>query len=133
MKKTFLELQNIDAIVGDLYEMYPNLKKSKFGWAYNRFVEKNVSPTMKERNRKLADMYADNAMEDPRTKEIMLDPNPLSRGFKFDKVGWPKMIKLEREIMDEFEKVEIEVIPYISSFVPELADDQREPLTGLII
>ena len=134
MIKTYKDLQNIDEVVGGLYRKDPTLEQTKFGYAYKRFVEKNYIPVMKELRELLVNARIDLAMEDPKTKEVLTDPNPQSRGFRYDKEGLKAIIQKEKEIMAEFDKKEIEVTPFISSFVPEgLTDEDKEMLKGCVI
>lgn len=132
MKKTFKELQEVDVLVGSLYQKDKTLEKSKFGYAYKRFIEKNYVPIIKERQERLIDVRIDNALEDKNTKEILTDKES-NRGYKYSKEGLKKCIKDERKVMEEFEEKEIEIEPFISSFVPQLDEEQKEILNGLII
>jgi len=132
MKKTFQELQEVDQLIGSLYEKDKTLRESKFGYVYKRFSKKNYIPVVEELTEKIQDIRIENSLEDPQTKQILQDPsNP--RGFKFSKEGLKRCIELERQLSKEFDKREIEIIPYISSYMPELTDDQKEMLTGLIL
>jgi hypothetical protein len=132
MIKTFKQLQEVDQLVASLYQKDKTLEQSKMGYAYKRFSEKNYFPVVKELQEKLIDIRVDNAMEDPTTKQILKDPTD-QRGFKYSKEGLKKCIEQERKVIDEFNKREIEIIPYISSFVPEiLTEDNLEELKGLI-
>jgi len=48
MEKTFKELNELDTIIGNLYQTNPELKDGKFGYAYKRFSEKNFFPIFKD-------------------------------------------------------------------------------------
>ncbi|MFA5197693.1 MAG: hypothetical protein WC437_04730 [Patescibacteria group bacterium] len=131
--KTFKDLQDIDLLVSNLYSKDKTLEKSKFGYAYKRFIEKNYMPAIKEMQEKLSDVRINNALEDKNTKEILITKEN-SRGFKYSKEGLKKCVAEERKTVDEFEKKEIEIIPFISSYVPEgLSEEDKELLTGLVI
>ena len=132
MVKTFKELQAIDQMIGFLYEQDQKLKNTKFGYAYQKFFKKNYEPALKEFQNKIFDIRLDNAMEDKITKEVLKDKDS-PRGFKFTKEGLKKCVEQERSLIEEFDKKEIEVTPQFSSYVPELTEEQKELLTGLII
>jgi hypothetical protein len=133
MKKTFKELNEIDQVVGVLYQQNPSIERTKFGYAFKRFSEKSFMPTLNKYNEELAYLRIDNAMEDEKTKELIVDRgNP--RGFKFTKDGLKAVLKGESDLKNKYDKVEIEVEPYISSYVPEeLNDIETEILKGLLI
>lgn len=132
MIKTFKELQNIDSVVGSLYKKNPELRDTKFGYAYKRFYEKNYSPIFKEFTEQINDSYIDNALVDERTQALLTDQDN-SRGFKYSKDGLKKVMKDENKITEEFNKREIEIEPFISSYVPELTEDEKEILIGTVI
>ena len=132
MIKKFKELQEVDQLIASLYAKDKTLQNSKFGYAYKRFVEKNYVPVIKEMQERLTDVRIDNALEDKNTKEILIDKES-NRGYKYSKEGLKKCIEDERKVMKEFEEKEIEIESFISSFVPQLDEGQKEILNGLII
>lgn len=132
MKKTFKELNEIDLLIGELYKQTPDLKNTKFGYAYKKFSEKNYIPTFKERNEKLTDIYIDNALEDETTKALII--NDKSRtGFSHSKEALKKLLKEEEKIKQEFDLQEIEIESYISTYIPQLDEVEKDILMGLII
>lgn len=134
MVKTFKELQEVDILVGALYEKNPGLKDSKFGYSYKRFVEKNYVTHLREFQHEINDVRIDNAMEDPKTKEVLRDPTD-NRGFKYTKEGLKKVIEQENEIIARWDVKEIEVEPYncpVES-LPTLTEGQVELLIGVLI
>lgn len=135
MQKTFEELGKLDAIVGRMYQKNPELRNSKMGYAYKRFVAKNFQPTYDAFISELSDVRIDNALTNEATKEILTDPNPNSRGFKYSKEGLKAVIKAEDVITKKFNAKQIEIEPYIvkPENLPELTDEQKEALTGLLI
>ena len=132
MKKTFEELGKIDVVVGELYQKDGHLKDSKFGYAYKRFSEKNYLPKIKELQQELNDARIDNALEDPITHAVWTDSTNL-RGYKYSKEGLKAVMKKENELLNEWNKKEFEIDPYISEYVPELTEEQRELLKGVLI
>lgn len=131
--KTFRDLSLLDQIVGNMYAKNPKLKESKFGYAYQRFFDKNNAPTNKLFKEKLTDIAVENALEDKETKAIIHDKNNI-RGFAFSKEGLKKVLKQERELQEEFWLKDIEVEPYISSYVPEnLTEEEKEALKDILI
>lgn len=132
MIKTFKELQEIDRIVGQLYTEYPTLRDTKFGYAYKKFSEKNYTPLLKEFQDAISTARIDNALEDEKTKAILIDAES-TRGYKFSKEGWKAIIAEENKIMDLFNIKDVEITPYLSAFVPELTEEQIEILKGTII
>lgn len=134
VKKTFKQLRDADFLVGLLYKDNPELEKGKFGYAWKRFINKNYMKHLKEFQNELLDVRIDNALEDEKTKALLTDAtNP--RGYKYSKEGLKAVIKKENEITDKWEDKEIEVEPYILPIesLPELNEDEREELTGILI
>lgn len=133
MIKTFKELQEIDNVVGELYKTNPDLKQSKFGYAYKRYSAKNYEPIVKEFRDELELIRLENAMEDEKTKEVLID-RMNSRGYKYSKEGLKNAMKQEADLMEKFNLKEIEIIPYITTSIPEeLNDEVKEMLTGIVI
>lgn len=133
MKKTFQELVGVDQMVGKLYAENPNLKETKFGYAYTKFYNKNYKPTSEKYFEELTDKRIDLALEDPNTKEILKDFDPQSRGYKYSKESTKQIVKFERELSEKYHEMEIEIEPYYSAYLPELTEFQREMLMGLLI
>lgn len=133
IKKTYKELREIDNIVGKAYQKNEVLEKSKFGYAYKRFSEKNFIPTVKKHNEQLADVRIDNALEDEKTKEILLDERPNSRGFKYNKEGLKKVMVAEKKLDEEFNVKEIEIEPFICKDVPnDFSEEEIKMMKGLV-
>lgn len=133
LQRTFNDLQNIDNIVGRIYQRIPTLQESKFGYAYKRFSEKNIIPAFKEYNNLITDIRVEHALEDEKTKEVLTDKTS-NRGFKYSKEGLKKVIAAERELMDSFGEKAFDVEPYIAAYVPEdLTEEEREVLAGILI
>lgn len=132
MIKTFKELLQVDMVVAQLYKQDPKLKDTKFGYAYKKFFQKNIEPTQKSINEEMEDIRIDNALEDEKTKAVILDEKS-STGYAHSKEQWKNINKQIRELSEKYENKEIEVEPYISSYVPEMTDEQAELLTGIII
>lgn len=133
MTKTFKQLQEADNVVGEMYAKNPDVKNTKFGYAWKKFAEKNYSPIIKELNEKLADNRLENALEDPNTKEILY-ANAERTEYRFSKEGLKKLITSNRAILEEYSNREFEITPFFSTYIPEdLTDEQREVLTGLVI
>lgn len=131
--RTFKELAEIDNLVGIAYQLDPKLELTKFGYAYKRFAEKSFYPKVKEKNEELGFLRIDNALEDEKTKEVLVDrENP--RGFKFSKDGLKKTIKEESALAEKWNTKEIEVEPYISTYTPEeISNELKELLKGLVL
>ena len=136
MTKTFKELQEVDQLVAFLYAKDKTLSQSKFGYAYKRFSEKYYFLFVKELQEKIQDIRVDNALEDKNTKEILIDKDN-NRGYKYTKEGLKNCMKLERELLEEYDKKEIEVEPYITSWTGSeytiLTDEEKELLKGIIL
>jgi hypothetical protein len=134
MKKTYKEFKDIDILIGKILKRNPAIKNSKFGYACEKFAEKNYVSVAKKLIEKIYDIRLQNALEDPQTKEVKIDTNPASRGFKFSKEGLINCIKQEREIIEEFDKKEIEIEPYFCISIPEeITKEEKEKLKGLLI
>lgn len=132
MKKTFKELQEIDSLVGAIYQKHPELKESKFGYAYKRYSAKTYEPVVKDFRDELEGIRIDNAMEDETTKEIMAD-RTNSRGFKYSKEGLKAVIAAEKKLIEKFDAKEVEIIPFITANIPEeISAEDKEALTGIV-
>ena len=132
MKKTFLELLQVDGVVGALYKANPELRESKFGYAYNKFYKDNIQPTSELLAEEINLARIDNALEDEKTKAIIRDEKS-PRGYAYSKEGEKAVIAAEKTISQKFEQKEIEIKPYISSYIPEMTEEQKELLKGLVI
>lgn len=132
MTKTFKQLQEVDSMIGDLYKEKPKLKDTKFGYAYKRFSDKNYAPAVREFQDELAICRVENALEDPSTKEVLIDRMNV-RGYKYSKAGLKACMEQETKIVDKWDVKEIEVIPFYTKDIPaELIEDQIELLKGII-
>ncbi len=133
MKKTFRELKEIDDIIATIYFKNPKLKETKFGYAYKRFYEKNVVPTLRNLQEQIQDVNVEHALEDKDTKAVLVDATN-SRGYKYSKEGLKKCLQEERKVLEKAQQIMIDVVPYICSQVPkELEAEDIELLTGLLI
>lgn len=133
MTKTFKELQEVDNLVAGLYRRMPKLAETKFGYAYKRFSDKIYVPVVKEFQAELEKVRVDAALEDTTTKEILIDRmNP--RGFKYSKAGLKQVIFEEKKILEQWDEKPIEIVPFLSVFVPdELTEFEIELLRGIVI
>jgi hypothetical protein len=125
-------LNEIDQLVNQLYRQDPKLKDTKFGYAYKRFVEKNYQSHLKDYQLDISTARVEHALEDEKTKEVLTD-RLNERGFKYSKEGLKAIMKAEAELTEKWNNKEVEVEPFISSHVPELTEDQRELLSGILI
>ena len=135
MKKTFSELKEIDEVVGALYTKNPKLGDGKFGYAYNKFYEKNVKPINEEIQDKMMDFKIDNAMTDPVTKELLYEKADErgNKAYKYTKEGMKNLIKDQRKFLKEIQAKSVEIKPYITKDVPEMTEEQKEALKGCVI
>ncbi len=133
IKRTFKELQEVDAMVGGLYQAKPTLKDSKFGYAYKRFTEKNYAPLVRDFNEELMGVRVQYALEDDKTKEVLIDRmNP--RGFKYSKEGLKNVMMEERKLSEKWDVKEVVITPFLSPTIPEgLTEDQEKMLSGLVL
>lgn len=133
MKKTFKELQEIDILVGGLYQRNPKLRDSKFGYAYKRFTDKNYVPHVREFNEELSALRVQHALEHPSTKEVMVDLQS-PRGYKYSKSELINLMGAEKRLQDEWDKKEFDITPFLSATIPdELEEEHREMLAGIVL
>ena len=141
MKTQYKTLLLADRLVAQLYQIDPKLVNTKFGYAWKRFFEKNIQPTMTELNEKIEDLRIDNALTDKTTGEILYT-QPDSRGakeYKFNKDGLKKLTEQARALAKEFEDKEIDVQPYICKELPDIMLEGKklkedfEILKGLVL
>lgn len=132
-EKTFRELQEVDRLVGGLYQTDPTLKDTKFGYAYKRFTDKFYVPLLTELDEGLTKIRVEFALEDEKTKEILTDrTNP--RGFKYNKHDLLKCMEAENKFIKSFQDKTIEVEPWVSAHIPkDLSDEAKEQLKGILI
>ncbi len=132
MTKTFKELQEVDSMIGELYKKNPKLKDTKFGYAYKRFSDKNYAPVVRDFQDELAFCRVDNALEDPSTKEVLID-RMNQRGYKYSKAGLKACMEAEKKIVEYWDGRDIEITPFLTKDVPtDLNDDQIELLQGVV-
>lgn len=120
-------------MLGGVYQKFPALKETKFGYAYKRFVDKNYIPLVKEFNDELGSLRVQYALEDKASKEVLIDRmNP--RGFKYDKASLMSLMAEEKKLQETWDDKDITIVPYLSALIPEeLNEEQREMLAGLIL
>jgi hypothetical protein len=133
--RTFEELKNIDLVVGAMYKIEPTLRETRFGYGYKRFADKHYYKLNKEYLQKLVDIRIDNALTDEVTKELIIDNNPNSRGFKYGKEGFKALIKAERALEESWDNQVVEIEPYIikKEDLPKLTDVQKDLFKGILI
>lgn len=129
-KRTFAKLKEIDECVAKLYAKDETLRNAKFGYWYNKFYKKNIAPIVTEIEEKLADCRLENALVDEKTKEILYNGN----AFKYNKEDMQNLVNFNRKIIKEYDEKEFDVIPCISSELPEgLEEEEKDLLKGLLI
>jgi hypothetical protein len=70
-------------------------------------------------------------MVDEKTKELLYNAD---KGYKYDKEGMKKLIAFTRDLIKEYDAKEVEVIPFITTDVPEgILEEEKELLTGLVL
>jgi len=130
MKKTFKELKEADQLIAELYAKNPNLKNTKFGYAWKRFTDKNYTPLIAELNDKIVDSRVEHALTDSTTKELLYTGDS---NYKYDKEGMKSLIDANRKTLKEYDLKEVEITPFIVKDLPELTEEETEVLKGLII
>lgn len=136
MTKTFKELGELDGLIGALYTEKPELKDTKFGYAYKRFAEKWFYPVYKEYQEALTDLRVDNALIDETTKAILTDNTQHGRGFKYSKDGFKTLLKAERELVKKWDAKEVECEPFFvapENLPEDLSDEQIEAFKGILV
>lgn len=137
MKKTFEEMKKIDAIYGELIERSGkegrDFKATKLGYAFKRFSEKNLVKPFGEFNETLQDMRIDNALVDDKTKAVLFTAD--GKNYQNTKEQLKTVLKRSKEIGEEWDKKEFEIIPFICSDLGdvEFTEDEVELLKGVII
>lgn len=132
MKITFQKFRTITDTLNDIFIATPSVEHTKFGYAVKRFIEKSANPILKDYNVELNDIRIDHALIDPTTQAVLTDKDS-DRGYKYGKDGLKSVIKAENEFTKAYDEKEVEIEPYISKEVPELTEEQRETLLGILI
>jgi hypothetical protein len=133
MQKKIEELLSADQIVGGLIQSQKTTENSKFIYAWKKFYRLNMKDPISEYQDKVQDIRIKYAQED-KDGSVVNDPtNP--RGYKYSKESLQSVIKEEKDATKELNEREIEVKPYICPVesLPELTDEEKEQLKGLII
>lgn len=132
MTKTYAQIKEADEIVGELYRISPELKNSKFAYAWKKFADKNYRPLLQELNNHLEDARIENCLVDPITKEILHNDRG---GYKFDRAGMATTLEVHRKLLKEFDEKEIDVTPFYvkAEDLPVLTEAQTDSLKGLVI
>jgi hypothetical protein len=133
MQKKIEELLSADQIVGGLIQSQKTTENSKFIYAWKKFYRLNMKDPISEYQDKVQDIRIKYAQED-KGGSVVNDPtNP--RGYKYSKESLQSVIKEEKDATKELNEREIEVKPYICPVesLPELTDEEKEQLKGLII
>jgi hypothetical protein len=135
MQKTFKQLLEADSVVAELYSKDKALENSKFGYAWRKFYKENISELRLEMFDKIEDYRIDNALEDPKTKEILYAAPDMTghKQYKYSKEDMKRLVSQIRELTKEYDSKVIDIKPYISSYVPELTEEETETLKGLVI
>jgi len=131
IKKTFRQLNEIDSVVGELYEKDTTLSQTKFGYAYGKFYEKYVKPVLMELQTELTVISVNNALEDKETKAILMTED--RKEYLYSKEGKIKKMKEQQKLVEEFNEKEFEIEPYVATYKPEMTDEQYEVLKGVIV
>lgn len=132
-KRTFKHLAELDRYAGYLFQTYPDLQDSKFGYAYKRFSEKNYKGIYQQYVSMLGVIRIEHALEDPVTKAILRSEDK-GRGFQYSKEGLKAVIKAEDELDKAWDSKEFDVEPYFVKEIPFTPSEEgRELLLGLLI
>lgn len=133
IKKTFKELKQIDTIYARLLEVpETNFVKTKLGYAFKRFSEKNLVDIFTEFQDEQQDARIEYALTDEKTKALLYKTDG---NFQNSKEGLRDLIKKLREITKEWGTKQFDVEPFICNDISgvELSDEDKEALDGVII
>jgi hypothetical protein len=132
MKKTISEIREADELVGKLYRDNPDAKKGKFGYAWTKFIKKNLNPIVEDLNDRLADNRVEFALTDKTTKELLYGED---KNYKYDKEGMKQLLEANRALIKEYDRMEVEIIPFFvkEEDLPAMLDEEKEMLKGLVI
>jgi len=133
-KITYKELNEVVRVANFIMQTAKDVAGTKFEYAFSKFTKTNYKELAEAYNDELADIRIDHALEDSETKAILKDESEKGRGFMYSKKGLKDVIKAERDLDKKYDKKEVEVEPYISSYVPKkMSQLQTEILTGFLI
>lgn len=130
MKLNLEQLNEINNVVAELYQKDEHLKQGKFGYAYNKFYEKNTQVLLDELKEAITISNINNALEDEKTKALITDEKGK---YKYSKEGKIALLKEQKAIVEEYYKKEIELTLYLSPVKPEMTEEQYEVLKGVIV
>lgn len=134
MKKTFNDLMRLDGVVARLLKDNSSLFDTKFGIAYKKHLDKNLSVIMSKRNDGLNDIYLENALTDPTTGAVLFDKDS-ELGYKVSKEGFKQIKEDVKEFAAKFDNSEYEVEPIACKELPEGFDVSpiKEIVEGLFV
>lgn len=130
MKLNLEQLNEINNVVAELYQKDEHLKQGKFGYAYNKFYQKNTQVILDELKEAITISNVNNALEDEKTKALITDEKGK---YKYSKEGKIALLKEQKAIVEEYYKKEIELTLYLSPVKPEMTEEQYEVLKGVIV
>lgn len=130
MKLNLEQLNEINNVVAELYKKDEHLKQGKFGYAYNKFYQKNTQVILDELKEAITISNVNNALEDEKTKALITDEKGK---YKYSKEGKIALLKEQKAIVEEYYKKEIELTLYLSPVKPEMTEEQYEVLKGVIV
>jgi len=130
MKLNLEQLNEINNVVAELYQKDEHLKQGKFGYAYNKFYQKNTQVILDELKEAITISNINNALEDEKTKALITDEKG---NYQYSKEGKIALLKEQKAIVEEYYKKEIELTLYLSPVKPEMTEEQYEVLKGVIV
>lgn len=132
MKKTLKEIIDIVDVIEQLYKKDPELEHTKFGYAVKRFMKDNYQEYFDNFRDQLEMIRIEHALTDEKTAAVITDKDNI-RGFKYSKDQFKAVREAEKKFEKEWKDQEIDVKVYVSTFVPEMTEYQREVLEGILI
>lgn len=134
MKITFQKLIEVNGYFNQVFRQYAS---TKFGYAIKKFIEKNIKKVIEDYQEALYNVRIEYALTDPKTGAIIYDSEANEqngrRPFAYTPDKLKEIISAEKVLLAEWNLKEFEVEPYICTEVPELSDEVKELLIGLII
>lgn len=131
IKVSFQKIREINDQINSLFKK-EKFNHTKFGYACRKIITKSFTKPIQEFNEELETIRIENSLSDPKTNEILMNENGE---YKFSKEGLRNFMKEKKSLVEEWDKKEFEVEPYIvaDKEVPELDYEQKELFDGILV
>lgn len=147
--KTFKQIREFNIASDEFLKAKPENEHTKLGYAIKRVSDVSIAKILKDYQgeyqeayyEKVQKVHIDQALTDKTTGAILTAPAGSDRPYLNSKEGLKIIMESEMSFkkywdsqLEEWDKKEFEIIPYIAVEIPDdLSDSQKESLAGFVI